>query len=85
MTLPQKIDNIEKAIFDYEIANVANNVANVFSEIVGDGILDTGDPETVGKFNLLMGTCLAAMQKKDYLLLADQLEYILKPMIAGGA
>jgi len=83
MTLPQRIDNIETAIFDYEVANVANNIANVFYEIVDGRIIDVDNPEVMGRFNLVMGACLSAMQKKDYLLLADQLEYELKPMIRG--
>jgi len=83
MTLTQKIDNIEHAIFDYEVTNVANNVVSVFSEIIESGAVGTGDPRRLNKLNLLMGACLTAMQKKDYLLLADQLEYQLKPMIGG--
>ena len=81
MTITQKIDNIEAAIFDYEIANVANNIVSVFSEIIDSGAVNTGNPGILNRLNALMGECLTAMQNKDYLLLADQLEYQLKPMI----
>ena len=83
MTITQKIDNIEAAIFDYEIANVMNNIANVFSEILESGAVDSKDPQALVKLNMLMGDCIAAIQNKDYLSLADQLEYLLKPMIGG--
>ena len=83
MTILEKIDNIEAAIFDYEIANVMNNIANVFSEIIDSCAVDTNNPGMLNRLNLLMGECVSAMQYKDYMLLADQLEYKLKPMIAG--
>ena len=83
MTLTQKIDNIEAAIFDYEIGNVMNNIANVFSEIIESGAVSTHDPMVLKKINMLMSECIASIQNKDYLLLADQLEYQLKPMIGG--
>jgi hypothetical protein len=83
LDLLQKIENIEAAIFDYEIANVSNNVVSVFSEIVESGLVNTKNPEALNRLNALMGACLSAMQNRDYLLLADQLEYRLKLLIGG--
>ena len=81
MTILQKIDNIESAIFEYEIANVTNNIINVFTEIIDFNLIDKNDPNLLLQLNVLMGDCLAAMKNKDYLLLADRLEYQLKPIL----
>ena len=81
MTIIQKIDNIMSAIFDYEITNVANNIVSVFSEIIDSNAINTKDTAALNQLNVLMGDCLNSMQKKDYLLLADQLEYELKPIL----
>ena len=83
MTIPQKIDNIEAAVFDYEITNVMNNISNVFSEILESGAVNAKNPDELNRLNGLMGDCLTAMQNKDYLLLADHLEYKLKPIVGG--
>ena len=83
MTIIEKIDNIEAAIFDYEIANVPNNVVSVFSELIETGVFDKNNAGYLNQLNFLMSACLNAMQNKDYLFLADQLEYKLKPLIGG--
>lgn len=81
MTIIEKIDNIESAIFDYEIANIANNVVSVFTEVIDTGSFETKGKQALTQLNAVLGACLLAMQNKDYLQLADQLEYKLKPMI----
>ena len=83
MALIQKIDEIENSIFDYEINNIMNDIVSVFSQIVENNMIDTNDLSTLNKINMLMGNCINSMQNKDYLLLADQLEYELKPIIGG--
>ena len=83
MTILEKIDNIETAIFDYEITNVMNNTVSVFSEIIDGGAIDINSQNMLNRLNILMGECLSAMQNKDYLLLADQLEYKLKPLLGA--
>lgn len=85
MTISDKINNIQKAIFDYEVANIANNTVSVFTEIIESRAAHAGDANFLNRLNSLMGLCLMAMQNKDYLLLADQLEYQLKPLIGGIA
>jgi len=84
MKILQKIDNIETAIFDYEIKNVMNNVVSVFTEIIETNTINANEPGRISKLNSLMSDCLAAMNDKDYLLLADYLEYLLKPMIGDS-
>ena len=83
MSIITKIDSIEEAIFNYEIADTANDLVGVFTEIVETGVIGAGDSSALSRFNALMGKCLAAMQNRDYLLLADLMEYQLKPMIGG--
>ncbi|MDR1439234.1 MAG: hypothetical protein LBJ10_04255 [Clostridiales bacterium] len=75
------IGNVQASIFDYEVAHVSNNIVSIFSQIVSGGAVDTANPQALAKLNQLMGECLAAMQSSDYLLLADLLEYRLKPLI----
>ena len=81
MTILEKIDNVIFAIFDFETMNVANNIINIFSEIIDTNLIDTKVPFLLNQINSLMANCLNAMQNKDYLLLADYLEYQLKPML----
>ena len=83
MTVLEKIDNLEAAIFDYQIANIPNNTVNIFTEVIETGAIDTNNANLLIRLNVLMGACITAMQKKDYLLLADQLEFQLKPLIGG--
>ena len=84
MTLLQKIENIETAIFDYEIKNVMNNIVSVFTEIIETNAINVNEPDMINNLNKLMSDCIAAMNDKDYLLLADYLEFFLKPMIGGS-
>jgi len=81
MTILEKIDNVIFAIFDFETMNIANNIINIFSEIIDTNLIDTKVPFLLNQINSLMANCLNAMQNKDYLLLADYLEYQLKPML----
>jgi hypothetical protein len=78
-----KIGNVQASIFGYEVANVSNNIVSIFGQVISDGTVDTADPQALARLNRLMGECLAAMQSSDFLLLADLLEYRLKPMIGG--
>jgi len=77
----EKIDNVVLAIFDFETMNVANNIISIFSDIIDTNLVDTKDPHLLKQINSLMANCLNAMQNKDYLLLADYLEYQLKPIL----
>jgi len=81
MTINEKIERIESSVFDYDIANVTNEVVGLFSDIIETRSIDTGNQGVVLNLNAIMGKCLAALQNKDYLLLADILEYELKPML----
>ena len=83
MTVLEIIDNIENNIFDYQIENIMNDIANLFSNIIENNIVDLSNSISLNQLNLLMSKCLSAMNNEDYLLVADQLEYNLKPMLGG--
>ena len=83
MDIVEKLTNIQASIFDYETEDVSANLVNIFSEIVNDKLIDQNNPDKMSFLNNLMNHCLAAMQKKDYLLIADLLEYELKPLVGG--
>jgi hypothetical protein len=79
-----KIENVQASIFDYELANVSNNVVNIFTQIVESGVVSPSDAPELSRLNQLMSACLSAMQASDYLLLADLLEFELKPLIGAA-
>ena len=83
MDIMEKLSNVQASIFDYEIKNVSSNLVNVFSEIIDNKLIDQNNPAKMNFLNSLMNHCLVAMQKKDYLLIADLLEYELKPLVGG--
>ena len=83
MDIMEKLTNVQASIFDYEIKNVSNNLVNIFSEIIDNKLIDQNNQGKMNLLNNLMNHCLVAMQKKDYLLLADILEYELKPLVGG--
>ena len=84
MELQEKIENIQADIFDYEVQNISNNVVSIFTEVIEKKHVDPSNAQAMSALNQLMKQCLLAMQNKDYLLLADIMEYELKPMIGGG-
>ena len=83
MDLLEKMTNIQSSIFDYEVKNISGNVVNIFTEIIESRRIDTSNPQVMMSLNTLMSRCLTAMQSSDYLLLADLMEYELKPMLGG--
>ena len=85
MDLFERIDNIQASVFDYEVGTVPNNVASVFSDVLAGGRVDASDAPRVVALNRVMAACLEALGRKDYLLLADLLEYELKPFLGVRA
>ena len=79
----EKLSNIQASIFDYEIKNVSTNLVNIFSEIIDNKLIDQNSQGKMNHLNNLMNHCLVAIQKKDYLLIADLLEFELKPLVGG--
>ena len=85
MDIIEKIGNIQSSVFGYEVGALPNNVASVFSEALADRMVDASDAGRVIAFNRIMAACLGALGDKDYLLLADLLEYELKPFLGRQA
>jgi hypothetical protein len=83
MSILSRIDAIETDIFKYEVSRTADELVSIFSDVLDTGAVSASDTVALVKFNSFMGECLGAMQSKDYLLLADLLEYRLKPMMGG--
>jgi hypothetical protein len=81
MSVILQIKNLESDIAKYEILKTADNLVDLLSSVINTDVVNAGDSASLVKLNALMGECLVAMQNKDYLLLADILEYRLKPMI----
>ncbi|MCL2146428.1 MAG: hypothetical protein FWH52_01350 [Synergistaceae bacterium] len=78
-----KLREIEKNIFDYNISGVPGDVVNLFSFIIENNATCHPDVNMLNSLNKLMAECLAAMQSCDYLLLADLLSYKLSPILGG--
>ena len=81
--LMDKLNSIERDIFEYSINNISNNVVNIFSYIIEKNIISGSDTARLASLNMVMSDCLNAMQSCDYLLLADTLKYRLKPVLGG--
>ena len=75
------IDEVEKSIFEYNVDAVPKQISNIMAEILKTEMFDLGDKGKIMNFNLLMDTSLQAMQNKDYLLLADIMEFKLKSFL----
>ena len=83
MEIIEKVSSVQIDIFNYKIQNVPNDIVSIFTEIIEGGIISPDNVSLMNQLNLLMNHCLMAMQQKDYLRLADLLEYELKPLVGG--
>ncbi len=81
MDIHVMIDEVEKSIFEYNVDAVPKQISNIMAEILKTEMFDLGDKGKIMNFNLLMDTSLQAMQNKDYLLLADIMEFKLKSFL----
>ena len=83
MNLQDMLDNLQSSIFKYEVSDVPNSVVSIFTTILQSNIIDPSDSARLVSLNQLMQQCLGAMRTSDYLLLADLLEFQLKPLVGG--
>lgn len=81
MMLQEKIRQLQKDIFDYEIETVPVQLSNLVTTIIETPAFDLSDVNRVQRFNQIMQASLGALQKQDYLLLADIMEYELKKFL----
>jgi hypothetical protein len=75
-----RIDEIEKLIFEFKIPAAMKEFASLSEEL----ILASGnlDQSKLGDMLLIIKAMNSALTTKDYLLLIDLLEYELKPFIS---
>lgn len=73
--LQEKTRQLQKDIFDYKIEVVPVQLANLVTTIIETPAFDMNDVNQVQRFNQIMQAGLEALQKQDYLLLADIMEY----------
>ena len=79
--LEEKIRQLEKDIFDYKIEAVPVQFSDLVTTIIEIPAFDLNDVNRVQKFNRIIQAGLEALQKQDYLLLADIMEYELKKFL----
>ncbi|WP_061212761.1 hypothetical protein [Syntrophomonas wolfei] len=76
--LQQKIKQLQRDIFDYNIGTVPAQLSNLMTTIIETSAFDLSDIDKVQRFNHIMQACLEALQKQDYLLLADITQFELE-------
>jgi len=79
MSFVQDIDQIQEYIFQFNIGKVAASMVEVIDNL---NVLLQGQQDNPEVKNILE-TLTNAMQNQDYLLMADLLEYRLKPLVQG--
>jgi hypothetical protein len=76
--LHEKIRQLQNDIFTYKIETVPVQLSELMNGVIEQGLLDLNDASQVQRFNRIMQAGLEAVQNRDYLLLADIMEYELK-------
>ncbi|MGS0763309.1 hypothetical protein [Syntrophomonas curvata] len=79
--LQEKIRQLQKDIFDYNIAVVPAKLSELLTTIIETPAFDLNDVSRVQRFNQIMQASLQALQKQDYLLVADIMEYELEQLL----
>lgn len=79
--LEEKIRQLQKDIFDYKIETVPVQLGDLVTTIIETPAFELNDVNRVQGFNQIMQAGLEALQKQDYLLLADITEYELKKFL----
>ena len=72
---------IQDNIFAYKIGELPVQVTGLFENIVSSGTLSLLAADDVQRFNQFFRACLESLQSKDYLHLADILQYEIIPML----
>ncbi len=73
--LEEKTRQLQKDIFDYKIGAVPAQLSDLVTTIIETPAFDLNDVNRVQRFNRIMQAGMEALQKQDYLLLADIIEY----------
>ena len=75
----KNIENIEKNIFDYNINNIMENMISQIDLIYN--LVNNHSVKNINILNNVLKYITIALENKDHLLLADLLEYELKPIL----
>ncbi len=75
------INNIQEKIFSFDTGNIPREIAEILARILEGRAIETEDPRQIQNLNEMMNTVFSAITNHDYLLLADVLEYQLKPFL----
>lgn len=81
MDIGAEINDIQKKIFCYDLQGIMEQVTNLMTEILEKNRLDLNNSDILRSFNDIMQNSMQAFMNKDYLLLADLLEYRLIPLL----
>lgn len=73
------VNEIQKAIFSYQIAEVSGKIFMFIERMSTWTILLALEEQII--VNQILGAVLKSYENKDYLLLADLLEFELKPLL----
>ena len=74
-------ESIQDKIFAYNVGELPVQVTGLFEHIVSSGALSRLSTNDVQRFNQFFMACLESLQNKDYLHLADLLQYEIIPML----
>jgi hypothetical protein len=74
--------SIQDNIFDFRVGAMPAQVTSFFETVIADGILSRLEPVEFQRFQQLLKACLQALLHKDYLYLADLLQYEVLPLLA---
>lgn len=81
MLIQEAMDSLQRDIFNYNIDTVPVQLSDLMSVIIEKQAFDLNDIKKVQVFNMIMKSSLEALQNRDYLLLADLMEFKLKPIL----
>ena len=76
------IEDIQHAVFDYQIKHLSELIIQLVEKLMLQANQLTGEKQA--SLNQVLNAILASYEKKDYLLLADLLEYELKPILTAN-
>lgn len=75
------MDTLQRDIFAYKTDNIPAQLSAMMTAILEAPAFDINDMQKIRDFNLLLQLSLQALQNQDYLLLADLIEFRIKPFL----
>jgi hypothetical protein len=81
MSIELKIEDIQRKIFAYDIEQIPALLTDLMSNIIEGQLFDLSDVRKVQIFNRIMQASMEAIQHRDYLLLADLIEFEMSKLL----